>query len=188
MIDDMEEHADGRPVAPVPSAFFWGAGGAVRIGNWFASWSDGSSGDAGIAVIDPPRGDSQRARRVVRGTFVQSASLWVELDHPFGRPVDLGAYAGITFWARLDGGGGKLVVAIESDPATGYFKARAANSQLPTQELAVAGEWQQVTLRFDEIGLRSTSVSSIDFVVAADTEPFTLWIDDLALFCRGACP
>src|SRR6266498_1436342 len=57
-IDDMEDHTDGRPTAPLPSTFFWGSPSPTHIGNWFVSWSDGSTKDVGIAVVDPARGDS----------------------------------------------------------------------------------------------------------------------------------
>jgi hypothetical protein len=185
MVDDMEDHTDGRPTAPLPSAFFWGSPNPTRIGNWFVSWSDGSTKDAQIAVIDPPRGDSQKAREVKSGQAGRSADLWAQLDHPSGRAVDLSGYRGVAFWARLTGGGGKLVVALDdgSDAAsTASSKARAGDPPFPAQTVAVSQGWQQFVLCFDDFGIRPTAVESIDFVVAGDMESFDLWIDDVALF------
>jgi hypothetical protein len=185
MIDDMEDHTDGRPTAPLPSTFFWGSPSPTHIGNWFVSWSDGSTKDADIAVIDPPRPDSRKAREIKSAQAGRSADLWAQLDHPAGRPVDLSAYGGLTFWVRLGGGGGKLVVAIDNGSGAGSTatsKARGGVPPLPAQTLAVTGEWQQFVLRFEDFGLQPTAVASIDFVVAGDTEAFDLWIDDLALF------
>jgi hypothetical protein len=182
MIDDMEEHTDGRPTAPLPSTFFWGSPSPTRIGNWFVSWSDGSTKDAGIAVIDPARGDSQKAREIQSGQPGRSADLWAQLDHPAGRPVDVSAYRGVAFWARLTGGSGKLVVAIDGGSgASASAKARGGDPPFPAQTLAVSDGWQQFVLRFEDFGLQPTAVASLDFVVAGDTEAFDLWIDDLAL-------
>jgi hypothetical protein len=36
--------------------------------------------------------------------------------------------------------------------------------------------------------LALTAITSFDFVVGLGAESFDLWIDDLALLCRGACP
>ena len=184
MIDDMEEHTDGRPTVPLPSTFFWGSPSPTRIGNWFVSWSDGSTKDAGIAVIDPARGDSQKAREIQSGQPGRSADLWAQLDHPAGRPVDLSGYRGVAFWARLTGGRGKLVVAIDDGAgagATASSKARGGDPPFPAQTLAVSDGWQQFELRFEDFGLQPTAVASVDFVVERDAEPFDLWIDDLAL-------
>ena len=185
MIDDMEDHADDRPNAPLPSTFFWGSPNPTRIGNWFVSWSDGSTRDAEIAVIDPPRGGSRKAREIKSEQKGRSADLWAQLDHPSGRAVDLSGYRGVAFWARLTGGSGKLVVALDdgSDAgSTASSKARAGDPPFPAQAVAVSEGWQQFVLRFDDFGIQPTTVGSLDFVVAGDTEPFDLWIDDLALF------
>ena len=183
MIDDMEEHTYGRPAAPSASTFFWGSPSPTRIGNWFVSWSDGSTKDAGIAVVDPARADSRKAREIKSGQVGRSADLWAQLDHPAGRPIDLSTYRGVAFWARLTGGSGKLLVAIDDGSgANASAKARGGDPPFPAQRLAVSEEWQQFVLRFEDFGLQSNAVTSVDFVVAGDTEAFDLWIDDLALF------
>lgn len=184
MIDDMEDHTDGRPTAPLPSTFFWGSPSPTHIGNWFVSWSDGSTKDADIAVIDPPRTDSRKAREIKSTQAGRSADLWAQLDHPAGRPVDLSAYRGLAFWVRLVGGGGKLIVAIDDGSGAGSTatsKARGGVPPLPAQTLAVTGEWQQFVLRFEDFGIQPTAVASIDFVVAGDADTFDVWIDDLAV-------
>jgi hypothetical protein len=185
MIDDMEEHPDGGLTAPFPATFFWGSPNSTRLGNWFVSWSDGSTKDAGIAVIDPPRGDSQKAREIKSGQAGRSADLWAQLDHPTGRAIDLSGYQGVAFWARLTGGGGELVVAIDDGSGAGgtaSSKASAGDPPFPAQTVAVSEGWQQFVLRFQDFGIQPTAVASIDFVVAGGTETFDLWIDDLALF------
>jgi hypothetical protein len=185
MVDDMEAHTDGRPTAPLPSTFFWGSPNATRIGNWFVSWSDGSTKDAETAVIDPPRNDSRKAREIKSGQAGRSADLWAQLDHPSGRAIDLSGYRGVAFWARLTGGAGKLVVAIDNGSGAGrtaVSKARAGDPPFPAQTVSVSDEWQQFVLPFEDFGIQPTGVASVDFVVAGDAETFDLWIDDLALF------
>ena len=185
MIDDMEDHMDGRPTAPLPSTFFWGSPSPTHIGNWFVSWSDGSTKDAEISVIDPPRGDSRKAREIESGQPGRSADLWAQLDHPSGRAIDLSGYRGMAFWARLTGGGGNLVVALDDGSGAGRTaasKARAGDPPFPAQTVPVSEGWQHFVLRFEDFGVQPTAVASIDFVVAGGTDTFDLWIDDLALF------
>ncbi len=170
MIDDMEEHADGVGV-PTLSAFIWQSPGTVRIGNWFVSSPDGSTKDVGKPFIEPPRGDSHRAREI-RSDTATSADLWAQLDHPQGREVDLSAYAGLVFWARLTGSGGVLDVALDrlSGGGGAFFKSDVTS--LPTWELSVSEEWQQFTLRFDDLPTPTTGAVSVDFVVPGTAGPF----------------
>ena len=185
MIDDMEIHTDGRPAAPLPSTFFWGSPNPTHIGNWFVSWSDGSTKDAEIVVIDPPRADSRRAREIKSLQAGRSADLWAQLDHPSGGPINLSTYGGVAFWARLTEGSAKVVVAFDDGSGAGSTassKARGGVPPFPAQTLAVSAEWQQFVLRVEDLGLQPIALASVDFVVVADATPFDLWIDDLALF------
>ncbi len=186
MIDDMEDHPD-RPVpGGAPSAFVWGP--PLVLGNWFVSSSAGVTTDVGRSLIDPPRGDSLGAREIKGGDATPAANMWAQLNHPQGGAIDLRGYAGIVFWSRLTGSGGILDVALDSLPGGGgaYFKSDF--TQLPTWELHVSEQWQQFTLRFDDLPAPPAGIVSIDFVVSGAAGPFDLWIDDLALVCRAACP
>jgi hypothetical protein len=189
MIDDMEDRRmDGLPTAPTLSAFFWQSPGTVRVGNWFVSSSDGSTNDVGRPLIDPPRGDSHGAREIHGGDTAKAANLWAQLDHPQGRAIDLSAYAGLVFWARLTGSGGILDVALDRLSGGGGVYFKSDFTSLPTWELFVPERWQQFTLSFDDLATPATGVVSIDFVVSGTAGPFDLWIDDVALLCRDTCP
>jgi hypothetical protein len=187
IIDDMEFHPE-KVTPPLPSTFSWGTPLDVHFGNWFVSWSDESGiRDVGISDIVPPRNESRHARELVRGDSVRDANLQVQLDHLGDRAINLTVFAGITFWARLTGGGGKLVVALDFSGV--YFKSQAAGtSRLSAQTIDVTNDWKQFTLPFGTFGVEPRHVVSIDFIVAGDVESFDLWIDDLALVCRDACP
>jgi len=191
MIDDMD-HADGRfpAVPPGSSSFFWpGPAGisGVHLGNWFLSSPAGLSHDAGIDDIVPPRGESKKACHVSGSNLDVGTDLWAQLDHPQNRPVELGAYAGIAFWARLNSPSSKLVVAIDDRFGGGFFRGEASQSPLPARTLTVSDQWERFELLFTDFGLATSAVVSIDFVVGRAGESFDLWIDDLALLCRGVC-
>ena len=188
MIDDMDHTNNAFPDPPSPtSAFFWGSSTSVHIGNWFVSSLGGIDGDAHIDAIIPSRGESKKACHMSGSMLERGADLWAQLDHPIGRPVDLGAYAGIAFWARLNSPSSKLVIAIDDRIGGGFFTAQASRAPLPAQTIAVADQWEHVVLLFDDFGLDPSGVVSIDFVVGDGGESFDLWIDDLALLCRGFC-
>jgi hypothetical protein len=188
MIDDMEDHTNGLPTAPTEAAFFWQSAGAVHIGNWFVSSPEGSTRDAQRSLIDPSRGDSQNAREVRAGDTTKAINLWAQLDHPQGRAIDLSRYAGLVFWARLTGSGGILDVALDGMPGGGGVYFQSDFRSLPTWELFVPDHWQAFTLRFDDLPTPPTGVVSIDFVASTSAGPLDLWIDDVALLCRDACP
>jgi len=111
-----------------------------------------------------------------------AVDLWAQLNHPQGNGVDLSAYAGVSFWARLDSPSGELIVAFG---ANGQFSMVAL---VPEKAVSVSGDWAQFLVRFDDVKLDRTSVSSIDFVVGGSGEPLGLWVDDLGLLCQGSCP
>ena len=188
LIDDMEDHTNGLPTAPTEAAFVWQSAGAVRIGNWFVSSREGSTRDANRSLIDPARGDSQQARQVHAGDTAKAINLWAQLDHPQGRAIDLSGYAGLVFWARLSGSSGILDVALDSLPGGGGVYFQSDFISLPTWELFVPDRWHEFTLLFDRLPTPPTAVVSIDFVASLATGPVDLWIDDVALLCRDACP
>jgi hypothetical protein len=185
-IDDMEDH----PEIPLrtPSAFVWHSSTSLGLGNWFVSSADGATSDVGRAPIDPPRGASQWAREIRSGDSARAANMWAQLDHPQGGAVDLSGYAGIAFWTRLTGSGGVVDVALDNLSGGGgaYFKSDF--TRLPTWEIHVSDQWQQFVLPFGGLSVQPTGVVSIDFVVSGAAGPFDLWIDDLVLVCRAACP
>jgi hypothetical protein len=183
---DNEQADDGRPVAPPDSsAFFWGSNSAGwRIGNWFVT-SD-KVRDAGVWPIEPPRGGSTEARRASGQGFASGVVLWVQLDHPQNRAVDLSAYSGIAFWARLKSATSAVVVSLnDGSHASGALDGR---STLPAVSLTAGDTWQQFTLPFDDFGLSDVKTTTIEFFVGDKGETFDLWIDDFALICSGACP
>jgi hypothetical protein len=180
------EHADdGRPVAPISSAFFWGSNSAGwRIGNWFVT-SD-KVRDALLSPIEPPRADSTEARRANGQGFASGVVLWLQLDHPFGRAVDLSAYSGIEFWARLKSATSAVVVSLnDGSHAAGALDGRAT---LPSVSLTADYTWQQFTLPFNAFGLSDPKITTVEFFVGDKGETFDLWVDDFALTCSGACP
>lgn len=180
LVDDAD-HADSQypPLPPGSSSFFWRGG----LGNWFISRSDGSlTRDASVADLVPPRGDSTKAYHLDQATPGTAVDLWAQLNHPQGTGVDLRSYSGISFWARLKGPSAKLTVAFG---ANGEISAVPS---APQQAVAVSQNWMQFVIRFDDLKLDTTSVSSIDIVVEGRDEPVDVWVDDLALVCRSECP
>jgi hypothetical protein len=182
---DSENADDGRPVAPTSSAIFWGSNSAGwRIGNWFVT-SD-KVHDAGRWTIEPPRESSTEARRTRGQGFASGVVLWLQLDHPSGRAVDLSAYSGIEFWARLNSARSAFVVSLnDGSHASGVLTGR---STLPSVPLSADYTWQQFTLPFAAFGLSDPKVTAVEFFVGDKGETFDLWVDDFALTCSGACP
>jgi hypothetical protein len=175
--------SEGDPILPPgSSAFIWSRG----IGNWFVTSSDGDIRDAGSAEIEPPREESQQAYRVTSAEPPQAVDLWVQLDHPAGRALDLGEYGGIAFWARMNGPSKEVLVAFSLDGR--YFDPGIEPGTLNTHSIAVSSEWEYFVLEFEPLGVDNTAISSFDFVVGTDGESFDLWIDDLALLCADTCP
>jgi hypothetical protein len=176
-IDDMEGNDE---LQLPPGSFYWGR----ALGFWFYSTSE-VIGDAATEDIDPPRGDSKRAYRITDEGLIDGMDLWAQLDHPNNRSFDLSAYAGITFWARLETPSGRLVVALMD--GTPYFGAKANGEDIRSVTLEASPEWQRFVIPFDAFGESVTSASSIDFIAGIGGEPFDLWIDDLAFVCNGPC-
>jgi hypothetical protein len=185
LIDDVDHaggSSSGLPLPPGSSAFWWGAN---HLGNWFvyAPAPDELAEDARAAEIVPPRANSIKAYRVRGSGRGRGVDLWVQLDHPGGKAMDLSAYAGITFWARLDGASDRLVVGM--NPGIQYF---SAPDSVPSVTLAVRPDWEQFELRFEDFDIDGQQVAIFDFVAGEGGGMFDLWIDDLAFVCRNECP
>jgi hypothetical protein len=177
----IDDTGDSSPDPAEPAAFYWWNG----IGNWFVDGppAEKIQHDATTSEIVPPRGDSREAFRVQGDGEAQGLDLYAQLHHPDGSAVDLSAYAGIGFSARLYGASDRLVVALT--PGAPYFRA---SGDVPSVVLSVSQDWQDFTLPFDAFGTDGRAVANIDFVAGAGGGEFDLWVDDLALLCRGECP
>jgi hypothetical protein len=125
--------------------------------------------------------------------------LYAQLKHPFNSAVDLRPYLGIAFWAKLSGPGHRLIVTLQDSHSGPTLTAESADAQFG-RAITVSEQWEHFVLSFDDFhqGIATGSgsgkpftadaVSTIDFLVGLDGGPFDLWIDDLALLCRGVCP
>lgn len=121
----------------------------------------------------------------MKGTGLENGrNLWVQLDHPQGRPVNLGAYLGISFWARLSSTDSKLMVAMDHQGGSEFFKpSRTASHRI----VGMSDQWERYVLLFQDFRIDGSKIVAFDFVPVAVTAPFDLWIDDLSLLCRGDC-
>jgi hypothetical protein len=194
-IDNMEIDRAGFPTTPPGSSgFFYRFG----LGNWFVSSPNGLVGDALITNLEPRRGDSQRACHLTGTGQAGGLDLWAQLDHPRFLPIDLRAYAGISFWARMSGAAGRVTVAINDTNHNSVFEADARRTPLLVRTVTV-GDWQRFILLFDDFErtlatppdkapIDASRVFSFHFIAGRDGRPFDLWIDDLELLCRGVCP
>jgi hypothetical protein len=182
-------------------SFFWHSRTSMGLGNWFVTSGERSLGDARVEDLVPARAGSKKACHITGSGLDAGLDLWAQLDHPSSRRVDLQAYAGIAFWARLNSPSGRFIVAINDDRPGTFFGAEAGKSSWPAQSLAVPdSEWHRFVLLFDDFragaatangaarALQASGVESIHFVAGVGGESFDLWIDDLMLLCRGACP
>jgi hypothetical protein len=187
---DQTESIDGVEPGTVPSlaspaGFYWSGG----LGNWFVCTPRGGNpnspihGDAQSADIVPPRGESTRAFRLQGSGEPLGADLYAQLEHPDGRAVDLSAYAGIGFWAKLDGDSDQLAVGLSA-----LAPYCSASTDVTTVTVAVRNEWQKFELPFAAFGTDGHAVANIEFIVGAGGGAFDVWIDDLSLVCRGECP
>lgn len=190
-LGDQTESIDGVEPGAVPSlmnqpaAFYWSGG----LGNWFVCTPPGGNpdspihGDAQTADIVPPRGDSTHAFRLQGSGEPLGADLYAQLEHPSGGAADLTAYAGIAFWAKLDGDSDQLAVGLSA--VAPYC---SPSTDVTTVTVAVPNEWQKFELPFDAFGTDGNAVANIEFIVGAGGGAFDLWLDDLSLVCRGECP
>jgi len=178
------DEVDGSDSDPDPESahFVWGSG----IGNWFVDAPEPNPihDDAESTDIEPPRGESTRAYRVQGSGHSAGVDLWAQLNHPQGNALDLGStYAGIVFWAKLEGASDRLLVG--ANPGVRYFDAP---DDVPTVELRVSSEWQQFIVPFDVWPGAADAVASFDFIVGEGGGDFDFWLDDLGLICASECP
>ncbi|HET7545328.1 MAG TPA: hypothetical protein VFK05_35925 [Polyangiaceae bacterium] len=181
VIDD-GDNSEGNPSLPPNSSGFWWGG--AHLGNWFVSAPDpnGYRRDAGKVEIVPPREDSVWARAARDSGRDHGVDLFAQLDHPLGRPVDLGNYDGIAFWAMLKGANNSVVVGM--NPGVDYFEH---SNEVASVTIAVSSEWQRFELPFEKFGIDNHTIASFDFIVGEGGGDFELWIDDLTLLCRNEC-
>jgi hypothetical protein len=86
----------------------------------------------------------------------------------------------------LNSPGAELTVAFGANGR--LFDEFGTVASVPQKVVSVSETWTQFVVRFDELSLDLTAVSSIDFVVGGRSESLDLWVDDLAFLCRGSCP
>lgn len=162
------------PAVPAGSAaFFWRYG----LGNWFVTSSAGELRDA---VVDQSDGVKIWKAATRAGATVD---LWAQLNHPSGSGLDLSAYSGISFEARLISSAARVSVAFGAD---GDFSVGSSVS--PRQQKTVTSSWSSYEVLFADAGQDPAGVSSIDFITGDSTEPLELSIRNLALTCDGPCP
>jgi hypothetical protein len=178
-IDVVEAPSHGEPN---DAAFVWQYG----LGNWFQLTlppSRSLHGDAIRAAVVPPRGTSTSAYRMQGSDSPNGADLYVQLNHPLGRDLDLSQYAGIGFWAKLDGDTGELAVALATQD-----ESITAPPNPPFVMRSVRAEWQEFRIPFADFGIDGSAVAEIHFVVGQGGGAFDLWLDELSLLCFEECP
>jgi hypothetical protein len=169
-----EAPGDDYPAVPENSAaFFWRYG----LGNWFVTTSDGQLHDADL--------DEVAGTKIWKGAGKPGTTvdLWAQLNHPVGTAIDLSAYSGITFDARLTGTSSSVSIAFN---ANGDYGMAALVS--PDQQKQVSSDWRSYEVPFSKSGGEPAVISSIDFIVGDSTEPLELAIRNLSLTCNGPCP
>lgn len=194
IIDDLEASSPGDTLRNFVSP--------VGLGSWFFTAPPKPGLPmAVVAAVDPSRGSSQRAWRVPLPEGSAPVSLRVDLHGPKFPAVpfaDLSAYAGIAFWSRGSLPSIHLVAAVE-DSASGRVNVHQAGPLSGplgfTQPVKVGSEWRRHIILFDDLvaldeskgKLDTTALWAVNFV-ADSASAAELWIDDVALLCKGACP
>jgi len=174
------DYSEIEEVSVEASAFLI-SGSSASMGNWF-----NGTKDAEIGKLDPPRGESTHAYFLAGDDAVAPQTLWAQLDHPLGRPMDFSALQGFGFWARFEN-------ADEVVHVLGNAEGRAIQSYedgdpLPGFKLSVSTEWEFYFLTFAALDVDSTAVTSLDFVVSDQSASGAFWIDDFGFVCDGICP
>jgi hypothetical protein len=143
-----------------------------RAGNW---WSPSGYGQDGLVTdLVPPREGSTGACRLAGAG---GATLVAVLQFPSYFSYPLAEYRGLAFHARLESASGRLVVDMHDE------------SRFRSPAFSVSPEWERFEFSFDELSPAwSRRAASIEFRASENGEPFELWIDDVWLVCRGACP
>jgi hypothetical protein len=117
------------------------------------------------------------------GTGGERVDLWAQLNHPAGRAIDLSAYTGISFDTRLIAASGRPWVAFN---ANGDFTT--SSIVLPEPQPGPDAAWLTGTISFEDAAVSASGVSSIDFIIDDSDQPFEIWVRNLTLLCKGACP
>lgn len=200
LIDDVEAEED-RPGFVCP----------VGLCSWNYLSTDRTQpgppgGTLGLAEPpSPPRGKSTRAWHVRSAAGAAGSDLHLEMHAPgFPHTVypDLSAYAGIAFWARSDSPGQEITLAVVDDKvvASSYDEALRSDKPWFTRRVPLGASWRRHIVLFDDLRqpegagvmpdarLHTGALWSFHFLAGLDRTGADLWIDDLALLCRGACP
>jgi hypothetical protein len=197
VIDDLD-HADGGEMGFLCP---------VGLCSWFTRPVDaaGVSTGAVLAPPSPPRGASKKAWHLRTGPDSAGVDVRLDIHGPqFPRVLypDLRNYAGVAFWARGDAENQDLLVAMEDDKviAPNYSEAAAGRNPWFTQPVKVGTEWRRYILLFDDFQqvdakgsvvstgqLDTAAVWSIHFIAGLARRAGGVWVDDLALLCKGPC-
>jgi hypothetical protein len=202
LIDDFESGATAGVGREVKLPYAWFAC-ANLLGLFCAD--GGRMPESGIKQVAGPDA-FERAFHLTGGPFEDGGDLFIDFHRPpLADHADLSAYAGIAFWARSGGADHTIIVAVEDGPVVDPRKEiweSALNSDdwWPVRTISVSQRWQRFVLLFDDFhrGVPDSSafgppldtrvVNAIHFIDGTGAGPIDLWIDDLALLCRGACP
>lgn len=182
-----------------------GAGSPFGTVAWTAHGSSGSTptgSGGGLVDIDPPRGDSTRA-----GYVNTPAGSRIDLRMDVAcrsragttTPCDFSTYVGVAFWARASSEGETFLFAMEDDLSLGlrsYLDARVSTQPWFEAPVTLSSRWRRHVILFDDLAqpgavrrpLRSEAVATIHFMGGGFWGSRELWIDDVALLCRGFCP
>jgi hypothetical protein len=178
------------------------------LGSWFAAINY-VAGRAPLPLerliepVVPPRGASTLACHVKAGRYEDGVDLFVDF-HPISRLPDfnhanLGAYAGIAFWARSETSD-RLFVAIADDRVNGqedFWKAELEGRPWPSRQLILTPAWERYVLLFEDVRAREPApgravntgaINSFHFLAGVGGVAVDFWIDDVAMLCRGPCP
>jgi hypothetical protein len=167
------------PATDFGGAFLWRQG----LGNWFVSVPPSMTTEAQGEVVD--------GAKVWSGLSGEGEwlDLWAQLNHPSGGAVDLGAYSGISFEARLQavrevastGGSPKGDLTIAFDAQGDIAKAA------PERPFLVDETWQSYRLEFSFDAADFSRIASIDFFAHCAAPPFELQLRNVALQCEDTC-
>jgi hypothetical protein len=180
----------------------------VGLASWELATADGAAAampQREFAAPDLPRDDSTRAQHIrvatpgtIDARFDMHGPQFSTGKAPY---PDLSAYAAVAFWARAPAATStstSIIVALDDGhaPGTSYAATRDSANAWFEHPVTLSSEWRRHILLFDDFrrpndpdALPSTKwVWSIHFLGGLDGGGAELWIDDLALLCRGTCP
>lgn len=165
---------------PDSAPVIWGSDAT----GWYAGeWVAGTQ-PARLVPISPPRGESTSSR-YLRTEEASPPVLWLQLDHPLTRSVNLRPFSGFSFWARSAGDVDSVVVALNID-GLGVVGSDSSQGRVSVP-VTVGPEWMAVHLDFEEFGFApsdAVEVAMIEFWIDGEAIDGELWIDDLTLLAE----